>query len=82
LGKEIYLTIKDIVKNLTDEEYEMKMENSFVDDLGFDSVNLLYLQVAVEDEFDIKFDPILDDFSEIFKNLKNLCECVERKLGD
>ena len=69
MGKEIYLTIKDIVKNLTDEEYEMKMENSFVDDLGFDSVNLLYLQVAVEDEFDIK-------------NLKNLCECVERKLGD
>lgn len=62
MGKEIYLTIKDIVKNLTDEEYEMKMENSFVDDLGFDSVNLLYLQVAVEDEFDIKFDPILDDF--------------------
>ena len=80
MGKEIYLTIKDIVKNLTDEEYEMKMENSFVDDLGFDSVNLLYLQVAVEDEFDIKFDPILDDFSEIFRNLKNLCECVERKL--
>ena len=53
-----------------------------MDDLGFDSVNLLYLQVAVEDEFDIKFDPILDDFSEIFRNLKNLCECVERKLGD
>ena len=82
LRKEIYFTIKDIVTNLMDEEYEIKVESSFADDLEFDSVNLLYLQVAVEDEFDIRFDPISDDFSEIFKDVKSLCAYIEKKLGD
>lgn len=77
MKKDVYLTIKDIVINIMDEEYEIKKESLFVNDLGFDSINLLYLQVAVEDEFDIKFDPVQDDFSEIFKDIKSLCDYVE-----
>lgn len=82
MKEDIYLRIKDIVSNILDEDCDIRKDSLFVNDLGFDSVNLLYLQVAVEDEFDIRFDPILDDFSVIFKDIISLCACIEEKVGE
>lgn len=82
MKEDVYLRIKAIVSNILDEECVIRKESLFVNDLGFDSVNLLYLQVAVEDEFDIRFDPVLDDFSAIFKDIISLCSYIEEKVGE
>lgn len=51
------------------------------DDLGFDSIDLVVLQVELEDYFHIRFDPLEDDFIKIFNSVGTLCECLEVKIG-
>lgn len=59
---------------------EIKMESSFVDDLGADSVDLVELVMAMEEEFDIG-EIEEDDLA----GLKTVGDCVKylaQKLGD
>lgn len=52
---EIFDKIKSIiVKHSKVEEDEVKIEASLVDNLGFDSVDLVELIIALEDEFDLE----------------------------
>lgn len=44
-----------IIDHIDVEEYYIIPEASFVDDLGCDSLDLVELELAVEDEFDISF---------------------------
>ena len=52
--EEIFKTMQDLIAELfaidTD---EISMDSSFVDDLGADSVDLVELVMAMEEEFDI-----------------------------
>lgn len=43
-----------IVEQLGVEEDEVKMEASFVDDLGADSLDIVELVMALEEEFDLE----------------------------
>jgi acyl carrier protein len=43
-----------IVEQLGVEESEIKMESSFVDDLGADSLDIVELVMALEEEFDLE----------------------------
>lgn len=43
-----------IVEQLGVEEAEVKMESSFVDDLGADSLDIVELVMALEEEFDLE----------------------------
>ncbi len=43
-----------IVEQLGVEEEEVKMEASFVDDLGADSLDIVELVMALEEEFDLE----------------------------
>lgn len=43
-----------IVEQLGVEEEEVKMESSFVDDLGADSLDIVELVMALEEEFDME----------------------------
>ncbi|NPV73276.1 MAG: acyl carrier protein [Pelotomaculum sp.] len=43
-----------IVEQLGVEEDEVKMESSFVDDLGADSLDIVELVMALEEEFDLE----------------------------
>lgn len=43
-----------IVEQLGVEEDEVKMESSFVDDLGADSLDIVELVMALEEEFDME----------------------------
>ncbi len=43
-----------IVEQLGVEEEEVKMESSFVDDLGADSLDIVELVMALEEEFELE----------------------------
>lgn len=43
-----------IIEQLGVEEAEVKMESSFVDDLGADSLDIVELVMALEEEFDLE----------------------------
>ncbi len=51
-------------------------------DLGFDSIALVVLQVNIEERFGIQFDPLQDDFDEIFQKAGDLYTYVRKKLED
>jgi acyl carrier protein len=47
---------KIIAEVLNVEEDEIKMETSFVDDLGADSLDVFQILMGIEEEFDIEID--------------------------
>lgn len=52
--EEIFKTMQDLIaKQFAIDTDEISMESSFVDDLGADSVDLVELVMAMEEEFDI-----------------------------
>ncbi len=66
--------------DLTEEDYSMNL----VDDFGVDSILLMEIVLAVEDDFDISF----SDFTELSAHMDSigalvnyLCEVVEREGG-
>lgn len=51
----IFEKVKSIIaEQLGVEEDEIKMDSSFVDDLGADSLDIVELVMALEEEFDIE----------------------------
>lgn len=50
------------------------------ENLQLDSFSIITLQVAIEDNFHIQFDPLEDDFVEIFCTMGQLVDFVDRKL--
>jgi acyl carrier protein len=51
----VFEKVKDIiVEQLGVEESEIKMEASFIDDLGADSLDIVELIMALEEEFDLE----------------------------
>ncbi|OPJ61777.1 acyl carrier protein [Clostridium oryzae] len=51
----IFDKVKEILADkLSLEEDEISMESSFIDDLGADSLDIVELIMALEDEFDIE----------------------------
>lgn len=47
------------------------------EDLGLDSLGLVRLQVAIEDEFTIHFDPMAEDLAEAFETVGSLLQLVQ-----
>lgn len=47
-----------------------------LEDLGYDSITKIQLQVEIEDEFEFLFNPLQDDFDDIFSSLERLCQYV------
>ena len=53
-AEEIFKTMQDLIaEQFAIDTDEISMESSFVDDLGADSVDLVELVMAMEEEFDI-----------------------------
>lgn len=50
-------------------------------DLGFDSIMLVVLQIDIEDAFHIRFNPAEEDCRQIFTTIGNLCRYVLQRLG-
>ena len=52
--EEIFKTMQDLIaEQFAIDADEISMESSFVDDLGADSVDLVELVMAMEEEFDV-----------------------------
>jgi len=56
------------------------LESNLKDDLGFDSISLVELQILIEEEFNIRFNPIETDLSEVFKTITSLIEYLEKNI--
>ena len=78
--EEIFKTMQDLIAELfAIDADEISMDSSFVDDLGADSVDLVELVMAMEEEFDIGE---IDE--EDLAGLKTVGDCVRylnSKLG-
>lgn len=67
--------VKEIVaEQLGKEESEVKSESSFIDDLGADSLDIVELVMAMEDEFGIE---IPDEDAEKIKTVKDVIEYIK-----
>ena len=65
---------KIIVEQLGVEEDEVTMESSFIDDLGADSLDIVELIMALEEEFDIE---ILDGEAEKITTVGDAVEYIK-----
>jgi len=55
-------------------------EHGLREDLELDSLAMVNLQVAIEDTFAIRFDPIEMDLAEVFETVGSLADFLERYL--
>lgn len=70
--EEIFKTMQDLIaEQFAIDADEISMESSFVDDLGADSVDLVELVMAMEEEFDIG-----ESDEEDLTSLKTVGDCV------
>ena len=70
--EEIFKTMQDLIaEQFAIDTDEISMDSSFVDDLGADSVDLVELVMAMEEEFDIGE---IDE--EDLASLKTVGDCV------
>ena len=67
---------KIIVEQLGVGEDEVKPEASFVDDLGADSLDVVEMVMALEEEFGIE---IPDEDAEKIKTVKEVTDYIEKK---
>lgn len=67
-----------IVEQLGIEEDEVKMESSFIDDLGADSLDTVELVMAFEEEFDIE---IPDEEAEKITTVKDAITHISEALN-
>lgn len=65
--------IKVVADQLSVDASEIRPESSFQDDLGADSLDLVELIMAMEEEFDIKID---DDAAQKIKTVQNAVEYI------
>ena len=69
--------IKDvIVEQLGVDPERVKLEASFIDDLGADSLDIVELVRAMEEEFDVQ---IPDEDAEKLKTVQDVCSYLQSK---
>ncbi|MCL6639211.1 MAG: acyl carrier protein [Firmicutes bacterium] len=66
-----------IVEQLGVEEEDVKMESSFVDDLGADSLDIVELVMALEEEFDIE---IPDEDAEKIRTVGEAVKYIQERM--
>jgi acyl carrier protein len=73
----IFETLKNlIIERLSlDEDVEITLDTSFVEDLEADSIGVVELIMAIEDEYDIE---IADEDAENIKTVRNAVEYLEK----
>jgi acyl carrier protein len=63
-----------IADKLSIDEEEIKMDSSFIDDLGADSLDIVELVMALEDEFDLE---IPDEEAEKISTVADVVEYIK-----
>lgn len=80
-AKETFVSIEEQVINIVSEQLDspkadISRENSFVDDLKADSLDIVELVMALEDEFDVK---IPDEDYDKIKTVGDVIDYIEEK---
>ena len=65
-----------VVEQLGVDEADVTMESTFIDDLGADSLDIVELIMAFEEEFNIE---IPDEIAEKIKTAKDAVEYIEKE---
>lgn len=80
-SQNIYRLIKNILSdNFTFIDINnVSLKSKLREDLGLDSVSLINFQILIEDEFDIRFNPIEDDITRIFYDINSLVDYLEKR---
>ena len=68
-----------IADKLSIDEDDIKMETSFIDDLGADSLDIVELMLALEDEFEIE---ISDEEAENISTVSNVVEYIKEHIEE
>ena len=68
-----------IVDQFLDDEMDIIMDSNFVEDLGADSLDIVELIMAFEEEFDIE---IADCDSSIGKTVRDAVEYIDKERND
>lgn len=63
-----------VVEQLSVDESEVNMDSTFIDDLGADSLDIVELIMAFEEEFNVE---IPDDVAEKIKTVKDTVEYID-----
>ena len=63
-----------VVEQLGVDEAEVTIDSTFIDDLGADSLNIVELIMAFEEEFNVE---IPDDVAEKIKTVKDTVEYID-----
>ncbi|WP_127058232.1 acyl carrier protein [Veillonella ratti] len=63
-----------VVEQLDVDEAEVKIDSTFIDDLGADSLDIVELIMAFEEEFNVE---IPDDVAEKIKTVKDTVEYID-----
>jgi acyl carrier protein len=75
---EIYEKVKEIIsEQLNVDENEISPEKSFVDDLGADSLDLVELIMALEEEFDLE---ISDEEAQKIRTVGEAVKFIEERV--
>lgn len=76
----LFEMIKECIEKVLERSLsQLTYETSLREDLEMDSLQIVLLQVELEDEFSISFDPIDDDFFLIFNSVGSIYETIKRK---
>ena len=70
--------IECIKKVMEDKEQKILPESRLQDDLLMESIHILMLQVALEETFYFQFDPMEDNFRQIFATVNSVCDYVSK----
>lgn len=74
--------VECIKKSLEHPVLDIQPEYRLQEDLGMNSLELVNLQIALEEEFLVLFDPIEDDFYQIFQSVQSVCLYVEEHVDE
>lgn len=86
---ELLRRIINVIRKTCESDIMIPFDNPLINpdtdlklDLGLDSIALVVLQINIEECFGIQFDPLQDDFDEIFHKVNNVYIYVKKKLED
>ena len=68
---------KIVVDQLRENEADVQIDSTFIDDLGADSLDIVELIMAFEEEFEIE---IPDDAAEKIKTVRNAVEYIDQQI--
>lgn len=80
---EVHATVITLICQETDPAKlsdEVLLHHRLRGDLGLDSLNIVALTVALEDQFEMFFDPINMDLVEIFESVGSLIAFIHQEL--